>query len=88
MKNSDSNSNKWNTKKWIKQKHIKNLKFSFHNIMLANGIGDDIYVREKPPKLGKSSCRKFVFVVFLIIIVNFNSYLNVVVVNIRIGEHF
>lgn len=25
----------------------------------ANGIGDDIYIREKPPKLGKSSCRKF-----------------------------
>ncbi|XP_037039089.1 uncharacterized protein LOC119076436 isoform X4 [Bradysia coprophila] len=26
----------------------------------ANGIGDDIYVREKPPKLGKSSCHKSV----------------------------
>lgn len=25
----------------------------------ANGIADDIYIREKPPKLGKSSCRKF-----------------------------
>lgn len=28
---------------------------------LANGISDDIYVREKPPKLGKSSCRKSSF---------------------------
>lgn len=26
--------------------------------LLANGISDDIYVREKPPKLGKSACRK------------------------------
>ncbi|XP_055326242.1 uncharacterized protein LOC129579985 isoform X8 [Sitodiplosis mosellana] len=26
----------------------------------ANGISDDIYVREKPPKLGKSSCHKSV----------------------------
>lgn len=27
----------------------------------ANGTGDDLYVREKPPKLGKSLCRKFNF---------------------------
>lgn len=27
----------------------------------ANGTGDDLYVREKPPKLGKSLCRKFIF---------------------------
>lgn len=25
----------------------------------ANGTMDDIYIRDKPPKLGKSSCRKF-----------------------------
>lgn len=29
-------------------------------VLIANGISDDIYVREKPPKLGKSSCRKFI----------------------------
>ncbi|XP_031635781.1 uncharacterized protein LOC116348799 isoform X4 [Contarinia nasturtii] len=30
------------------------------SIQVANGISDDIYVREKPPKLGKSSCHKSV----------------------------
>lgn len=33
---------------WLFRKHI------------ANGISDDIYIREKPPKLGKSSCRKLI----------------------------
>lgn len=29
---------------------------------------DDLYVREKPPKLGKSSCRKFPFSKFIIVL--------------------
>lgn len=28
-------------------------------IKVHNGTMDDTYVREKPPKLGKSPCRKF-----------------------------
>lgn len=44
----------------------------------ANGIGDDIYIREKPPKLGKSSCRKFLC--FL--------YISFTLVQIPIHKHF
>lgn len=42
----------------IDKRKIQQLLFTIP-LNKANGIADDIYIREKPPKLGKSSCRKF-----------------------------